>query len=357
MNKLSFTFATMRHILFLVVFLSLGYASYAQKNVYFNKLVEKNGVYTLNGQPFSGISLERHDSTKKKMIELQWKDGLLHGVKSTWFPNEAIRQVMHFDMGRRHGMYTTYYLKGTIKEQGNYHYDTLHGTVEGFYENGKPKFKFNYNKGIKDGVNQLFFDNGKIEQSVNFVNTRIHGVFKSWYPAGHLMKEIGYHMGILDGSYKTWHMDGSVAEEGFYKMGKKHGVFKVYEIFMKEPMVIESYENGKKNGTWLTLNLEGDTALMCSYKKDVLHGSYVSYHKGKVEDKGNYVNGEKDGYWIQQFSSLVGAQEGMYKLGVRVGPWKLYDIEGKELATLTFNDDGEIIEEKWYKKKKIIRQP
>ena len=334
-----------------------SFASQAQKNVYFNKLQESNGLYLFDGVPYTGVSLERHDTTKKKKIEIHWKDGKPHGTKTTWYKDEKLKQTMNFDMDRKHGEYVSYYHNGNVKERGTYHYDTIHGKVEAFYENGKAKFVFNYAKGTKEGLQELFFENGQKEQSVTIRNSKMEGTFRTWYPDGTPMKEINYQNGRFHGMSKRWHIDGSIAEEGEYIEGKKHGKHASYEVFVKAPLKVESYNKGKKEGTWITYGLEGDTTLLANYKNDELHGEYIEKREGKIESKGNYVNGKREGYWVLNMVTLIGAQEGTFKLGVKVGDWKLYDMKGQHLATITFNEEGDIVDEWWYGLKKIKVKP
>jgi antitoxin component YwqK of YwqJK toxin-antitoxin module len=347
-NTTTPTFATpMKRFLFTALFVLIVTHADAQKRVFFVKLQEKNGVYYYEGKPFTGLSLERDDSTKRKKIELNWKDGVLHGPKTTWFQNEKVRQIMHFHMGQRHGEFMTHHENGQLKEKGNYHFDTLHGTSEGFYKNGRKQFVFNYNKGVRDGLNEMFFDNGKPEQKVTFVNGKIHGAFTSWYPEGHLMKEIYYNMGVLHGSYKTWHMDGSRAEEGQYQNGKKHGKYIFYEIFVDVPVTIEHYDNGIKDGVWISMGIEGDTMTFETWSKGELNGLYFDTHKGKLNNHGHYKKGKKHGYWKQDFSLKIAMQEGRYEDGYRIGDWILYNELGNWLVTVTFDENQEIVAEKW----------
>lgn len=343
----------MRNYVFLIISLLLTvYSASAQKNVYFDKLQNIDDVYYYNGKPFTGLSLVRHDSTKKKMIQIQWKDGLMDGQKITWYKDEVLKQTMNFSMGKRHGEYVNYYHNGKVKERGNYLNDTINGWNFGYYESGQIKFSFNYDKGVQSDTNTMFFENGQMEQQVVLKNSRIQGAFRSWYPDGKMMKEIYYKNGVLDGSNKEWYADGTLSNVGNYKDGLKDGKFETYEILINTPLKIENYKSGKKEGVWMVFGLEGDTTLIAHYNNDTLHGEYVQLMEGRVENKGNYIHGVKDGFWQQNLVTLVGGSEGTYKMGVKVGDWKLYDFKGKWLATITFDDKGEIVDEYWYGMKK-----
>lgn len=341
----------MRNYVFLLVFL-ISPNLWAQKAVYFDRLEENNGRYLYKGTPFTGVSIEKFDTINTPMIELNWKEGILHGKKTTWYKNKQVRETLHFVEGVRDGEFEQFYPNGSLKEKGTYKNDQLHGTYTGFYKNGQTRFVLNYEHGNKTGYNVLYFENGQMEQEVSIENGKINGTFKSWYPSGNPMKEIHYLNGVLHGRNASWHVDGSLAQDGYYSHGKKDSIHKTFEIFIKNPIKVESYKKGQKHGQWLTMGIEGDTVELKFYNMGVLDGPYISYHKGVLNTKGNYVQGEKDGFWIQSKATKMGAQEGTYKRGKRVGEWVLFDINLKELGRLTFDDNGELIDEKWYKPKR-----
>lgn len=347
-------FATMRKYVFLffitVLFVS---STNAQKNVYFDKLENINDVYYLNGKPFTGRSLVVYDTLKTKKIEIYWKDGLMDGTKTTFYKKSKVKQIMNFEKGKRQGEYVNYYENGKVKERGFYKDDFLVGTMESFYPNGRTRFVYNYNNGYQRGWNILYFENGQKEQEA-FINEKgwIDSTFRAWYPSGYPMKEIDYDNGIYNGIYKEWHSDGTLAYEGNYTNGLKDGTHKTYEVLVGVLLKKESYKLGKKDGTWITYGLEGDTAKIMNYVNDTLDGEFAQYINGRVESKGEYVMGVKDGFWQQNLVTLIGGQEGTYNMGVKVGEWILYDFKGKWLATITLDDNGEVIDEYWYGMKK-----
>ncbi|MBX2984629.1 MAG: hypothetical protein KF882_01490 [Bacteroidia bacterium] len=343
----------MRKYAFLLVSLICStLLTHAQKNVFFDKLQNINDVYYYNDSPFTGLSLVRHDSTNKKKIQIQWKDGLMDGQKITWYKDERLKQTMNFTMGKRNGEYVNYYENGNVKERGFYYMDSIDGKNKGYYETGQLKFDYFYIKGVQADTNTMYFENGQMEQQFYLKNSRIDGAFRAWYPDGKPMKEFMFKNGLYNGTYKEWHMDGTIAVSGQYTDGLKDGKFESYEIFVKSPLRIEYYKMGLKDSTWITFGLEGDTTTVAHYTRDTLNGEYVEKMEGKIENKGNYIMGVKDGFWQQNLVTLIGASEGTYKMGVKVGVWKLYDFKGKWLASITFDDNGEIIDEYWYGMKK-----
>jgi len=60
-----------------------------------------------------------------------------------------------------------------------------------------------------------------------------------------------------------------------------------------------------------------------------LHGIIKYYHpKGYVEETGSYVNGQKEGQWIQFASNGVKLGEAFYKNGKKDGIWTVWDEQG-----------------------------
>ncbi|MFM7764857.1 MAG: hypothetical protein ACKO6I_04285, partial [Sphingomonadales bacterium] len=65
-----------------------------------------------------------------------------------------------------------------------------------------------------------------------------------------------------------------------------------------------------------------------------------------------YDDGEKSGYWKHGFSTHYQMREGSYSNGVMVGEWKFYDDKGYILAKQWYNDEGEEVKTKIFKKRK-----
>ena len=80
-----------------------------QRKVNTQELQNNNEVYYFNGKPYTGISIDLFEN-KTKQQEINWKDGLLHGLKTEYFPGgRVIRSTMNFYEGKRNGYFVYYH--------------------------------------------------------------------------------------------------------------------------------------------------------------------------------------------------------------------------------------------------------
>jgi antitoxin component YwqK of YwqJK toxin-antitoxin module len=84
-----------------------------------------------------------------------------------------------------------------------------------------------------------------------------------------------------------------------------------------------NYKNGIKDGQEiLYFNNNNRKESIANYKNGKLNGPYVSFHNksgSQIEEKGEYKNGKRHGYWI--FSDIFYNKEGTYVNGKKHGHW------------------------------------
>ncbi len=378
-----------RTISFILVFISISGILTAQdsnskpgqtyvRKVKTAELQNINEVYYFNNKPYTGISIDLFDD-KTKMQEINWKDGLLHGSKTEYFPGgRVVRAIMNFYEGKRHGYFVYYHENSKIKLEGKYYFDDLDSTINAYYENGNPKYIHNYEKGKKVGELVLFFKNGNIEQKVSLKNEKPHGLMQTYYEAGNIRLEAYYNQGVREGSFRRYHLTGMIAEESYFKNGFQDSVSRYWDNVFGTVMKEENYAMGKKDGVWITYNEAGDTLTVFTYKYDILNGPFRKYFSGVVEqgDKmngkdekfdpakskkvyvrvldeyGTYVDGKLDGEFKTGLYNRAAHAEGTYSMGIMVGEWKYWDENDKLVLHEKYNENGELI----YQKPKIQRQ-
>ncbi|WP_415775569.1 toxin-antitoxin system YwqK family antitoxin [Shewanella oncorhynchi] len=141
-----------------------------------------------------------------------------------------------------------------------------------------------------------------------------------------LASESHYAQGVLDGPYAAYDgRNGSVVYSGNYKQGKKVGKWMETE---NQAIYWEGeYLDGKKQGKWIAQSMfdEADNFGFAHYNQDVLDGPYEVYEPDydssaegdkRLVAKGIYLNGAKDGEWLEADGS-----KGQYQKGVKQGAW------------------------------------
>jgi antitoxin component YwqK of YwqJK toxin-antitoxin module len=132
---------------------------------------------------------------------------------------------------------------------------------------------------------------------------------------------------------------------------KRNGIY--YKKFSDVPFNGEitgdtqgAFMNGKRDGTWVYFNKNGQINTKGDFKNGVEEGSWVSYHENsKLYTKGDYKNGKKEGPWVRYWNNNQLMSKGNFKNDKKEGVW------------VSFNQDGTLIKE-WvgsYKGGKKIR--
>ena len=68
------------------------------------------------------------------------------------------------------------------------------------------------------------------------------------------------------------------------------------------------------------------------------------------DTEGSYFNGKKHGYWKHNQANKYQWREGEYDEDTQIGTWLYYDNKGRKLMLQRFDDNGNLLEEKVFKK-------
>ena len=146
---------------------------------------------------------------------------------------------------------------------------------------------------------------------------------------GHLTAERkGHYVEGKKNGLWVWSGDPDDKQEGHYVDGKKHGKW-VYEYRRRKTEV--SYEEDKKHGQWIKSYWSG-AVLHGSYEDGKEHGEFYGEHELcsmdepslKVTVQGKYVEGKQQGYWQNDpfFIYEFGVGSGHYNEdGLKQGTW------------------------------------
>ncbi len=148
-----------------------------------------------------------------------------------------------------------------------------------------------------------------LDQTGNYVDGQKDGVWTKLGEKGEKLRETTYKLGKKDGVEKKYNLKGEQTEEINYVDNKKNG--KYWKKTSKGLMESEGqFKDDLRDGTWTEYHAkEADMVKknVSEYSKDKKNGKSTSFHK--------------DG-------STVSA-EGLYKEGLKSGPWKNYYDNGK----------------------------
>ena len=195
-----------------------------------------------------------------------------------------------------------------------------------YYQGGGRYSVASFKDGVPEGIHKKFSPEGKtIETKVysngvlmgdGIVDTagRYQGLWKEYYPNGNLKSKGEYVNSFKIGEWVYCFSNGKIEQVGTYdKKGKAQGEWKWFYPCADSSKL----ENGN------LLRKE-------NYRNNLLEGPMIEYSdSGKVITKGEYVENEKEGFWMLQLADYK--EEGNYKMGKRDGEWKHYFISNGKL--------------------------
>ncbi len=257
----------------------------AQVNVFEDEVTVKNGTLYYNGIPLTG-TLFSNDSEPvpnacECTLKASYRNGKLHGIKQTWYPDGSLKFKGKFANGKPVGIHL-YFQNGTpyITEQ---------------YENGQLVEKEEI---INSGKRISKFKNGQ-PVSVKIFNKEGRLISKE----------------IFSGPNKEIHFydrDGKVRKTEQYQNNKKHGEWQTY--LDDREVIYERYENGRliekgkfidnrKHGTWI--KIEGNLKIEERYKNGKLTGSKTLHTDYQVEN----FDFEPDDMLVSRFNPVLSENE------------------------------------------------
>lgn len=186
-----------------------------------------------------------------------------------------------------------------------------------YYPDGTIWSEMTKKDGVLDGPYIVYHRNGKKELSVNYVNGVVEGLYTTFYYKGVRKEETMYVNGIREGESRTYNDFGNPEKEMFYKNDKLDGPY--IEFYnLDEIKVLGSYKEGMMDGPWSFWDMQGEK--MGEGTFDMGKGMLIRYHdNGVIASETPFVENDS-------------------KHGVE----KFYDVQGKLVEEVTYEDNVEI---------------
>lgn len=121
----------------------------------------------MKDKDFVGKWIYYHKNSDKIMMEENYKDGVLHGKKSVFYPNGNLAEEIHYNKGIKEGANNYYAPDGTLLKNLNYHKNHLHGKAAYFDAKGNKISEGSYKNGLKNGL-WRYYENGKPTKEEQF---------------------------------------------------------------------------------------------------------------------------------------------------------------------------------------------
>lgn len=333
----------------------------------------------LNGE-LNGVT-KIYNSEGKIRKEYSMKSGILDGLYNEYYYDQGnlfVKVTGSYSDDKKTGLWQTIKFKDKTTELldfKNYNNDVINGN---FKEIKNDSIIFgSYSNGVLNGSYKIYKN----------LTTFLFGGINGDTTNCPLITNGNYINGLKEGSWKFYSWTRDLIKEGKYYNDREVGEWKYYfdnytdDKGKKLPYsgklyLIENYENGLKNGKEIRYAFLEKIEVPCDtvgntnlnpldtchqmqyikvnqtafYKNNNLHGPCEGTDSlGVLEFKGNFIQGKKDGLWVQQkyILDFLYHEKGYYVNGNKNGKWITYYKEGKNIEEENYENgiiDGKCIE-------------
>ena len=316
-------------------------------------------------------------------IAENYKNGMLEGQRTIYFPDGTIKRTENYRAGRLNGIASDYNQHGKVIHSSTHSYHWKYGMEKWYNHEGKLVKSLQWQRDVPTGIEKQTF-NGITIGSVSYINGSRQGLARipvyldphteANYPLDTLndaplgIEEVVYDMGLktgkavctyfnttdtmyiayykagqLDSTFSRYEQNGILLYTATFSNGLEDGerIYRVPSGPLKDTVYrIEQYQNGKLNGpTTQYYQKESDQSVADP-------GIYSPVAWGKITRQENYTDGIRNGDFIYQKDAenytfqyyadgvLDGKQEysmvsdgkqfkttGFYEKGVKTGEW------------------------------------
>ncbi len=211
-----------------------------------------------------------------------------------------------------------------------------------YYPNGKKLSEGYMKEGKPDGYWRTYYTTGIIKSEGNRKNFLLDSIWVFYNSTGDTTIKINYLLGKRNGYYYEYVTDrsrpefiGQVKSKELYVNDIKQGLAYYYydNGKLKETVI---YSNDKTDGTSIEYAEDGRIITIKRYSK----GSLIERQKiNRYNDNRN-----KEGEWLEFYEGIRFKKETNYKNGLLNGYYKEYDLNGKLILTLLY-ENGKLLEE------------
>jgi len=325
-------------------------------------------------------------------------DDKLEGPAYYYFPSGKIRQVINHRNGKKQGASREYNEDGIVITLYGFHNDIMierefvnrvnekgekTGAWKTFYPDGKLKEEEYYKNGVLDGATLLYsektgnvisgrtYRDGNIVEDSAPIKADLVDLITYWDDDVTIKRKgtyldsipIGFHYfynssgvpekairynnkgirtaeGPVDenekrtGEWKNYSETGELRSNGMFVNDRQNGVWNYYSPNGKKEQ-IGNFNNGVMEGEWKWFFPSGNVFREETYVRNRLQGLSIQYSdSATIVAKGEYVNGEREGFWIENVGHA--REEGNYIMGLKNGMWKTYYIDGQPYHSGSF---------------------
>jgi antitoxin component YwqK of YwqJK toxin-antitoxin module len=285
-----------------------------------------------------------------KISSSQESENLKDGYQIFKYPNGAVSSEGLIKNGKPEGYWKSYYVTGVKKSEGK-RTNFLLDSIWLFYDQaGDTTEKINWLYGKKNGWYYKYKKDPSrgvyIWSKELFAADRKEGTAFNYYPDGRVLQTFTYNAGKKEGLSKEYDKDGNIITLLEY----------TNDFLVSRDRINRTDKNGLKQGDWKEFYQNGGIKREKSYKDDLVHGYYKEYDiHGKLVLTMLYENGAivKSRVEDEPDIEIVNKHDedgkliysGPYRNKIPVGVHREYGKDGKVTNAFIYNDNGLLLSE------------
>ena len=214
------------------------------------------------------------------------------------------------------------------------------GLVTYYYPKGPKQATADYVNNLIDGEFNEYYETGELKGTIHFKNNKMHGDYKLFDKNGKVLAQRAYMDGVPNGKIEQFYPNGNLDFRGYFKMGAKDGHWEgSYED--GRPKTKYFIENDKVDGKIYAYNESGELG----YEGEFNKGKLVYFKNGGASKlNGSYfiLKGAMSKHGVEEWKLYrddILITETYLIRGIKVGTWKMYSLDGKQLVrTISYGD-------------------
>jgi len=289
------------------------------------------------------------ENGKIKNITNHDEDGKKTGYWENYSQSGQLEKSGSYEKGKKYGTWYEYYYDGTNKKSTSYY----NGSIEEFktyYDNGRLMASGRFdNYGKKHGRWMQNYDNWQQKLEGDYDHGKKNGPWKYYTKSGALFKIENYKEGIRDSKW-----EGNNGNSNAY-VNKKDEVEYANAVEATAGVVEAAVEIdvSKKVEEVLESDVSSEIAIAeavdaatSGYYGSKQNGEWKFYNEnGKLVEVGTYLNGRKDGKWIDYYANGQQKKEQVWKQGKLMEVTAYFDEKGKPLDIGTIKSGSGTVKE------------
>ncbi|MBT3750915.1 MAG: hypothetical protein HOB84_05995 [Candidatus Marinimicrobia bacterium] len=296
----------------------------SEKYINFESLENRDGKYFQLEmvEPYSGHV--RDYSGELLNYKGSYNSGMKHGIWTYYYDNGEVKREESYDNSKKAGDWVTYDGKSNRTKLEQYQNDIPDGRWEEYKI--LVKKRITYQNGIMQGNYKELNVKNQVQIEGTYENDKKDGAWNELLKNGY-REHVVYSMGKRDGLYTLNFPSGRTQIAGEYLDGNKHDEW-ITQNEERQILKKEHFEKGMLEREEL-FRTDGTRVKVLNMLSGKLHGEYVEYFQNDTpKEKGQYVDGEKDGTWFLWGDNGVLILEENYKRGKFDGEQKYFLSDG-----------------------------